>query len=123
MRQTVLIIDDEPDIREIIEISLLSEDCDVLMAANRDEAWKLIKQHGLPDVILMDYSMSGMPAEDFVNEIVRISKPPRMILMTAAADAHARARELGVPEVLPKPFELENMLAHTESSANAWYDS
>jgi len=113
--KVVLLIEDDPDTRDILTIGLRAQRCDVMEAENRDAALALIKARGVPDVIIMDYMMHGMSAEEFIQELTAITSAlPRVILMTAANQADDRAKALGIPEVLRKPFSPLDVFAQIE---------
>jgi DNA-binding response OmpR family regulator len=104
--QKVLVVDDDAEIREVVAFALRHHGFDVDTAADRDTALELIRGSGMPDVILLDFQMSGLTAKKFVAELEAFTAPqPRVVLMTAADQADIRARKLGVAEVLRKPFE------------------
>jgi DNA-binding response OmpR family regulator len=113
--QFVLIVEDDQETKEMVAYSLVLQGCNVQTASNRDTALQMMKSNRVPDILLLDYSMPGMPADKFIKELLEISpKPPRIVMMTAAREADHRARELGVPEVLKKPFDLNDLLARIE---------
>ena len=110
-REAVLIIDDDPDFREITALvaksqgleALTAEDCRTGLALLQKECDRIV-------VVLLDYFMPGMEPLPCVNAIRRLnlgSVP--VILCTAAVDAAARAQELGLQRWLAKPFRLEQL--------------
>lgn len=106
---SILIIDDEPDIREIVSLSLSLRTPFVETVGNRDEALKILRVLR-PEIVIMDMFMPGLAAEPFLKEIRNAPKVPEFILMTADPHSHETARRLGIAKVLPKPFLLEDLL-------------
>jgi len=54
----ILIVDDQPEVRELVEVTLRSEDCRILQAETGNDAIKVAKAEK-PDVIIMDIMMPG----------------------------------------------------------------
>ncbi len=106
----VLVVDDEPDAREMLHAALAQFGANVMTAANAREASELIERWH-PDVVAADI---GMPGEDGYSLIKRVrALPPQRggtipaIAVTAYAQEEDRARALasGYQEHLPKPVE------------------
>jgi CheY-like chemotaxis protein len=108
-----LVIDDDPNCREMIETMGLVWGVPVLQAANCKEGLKVIKsEHGRIKLILLDYFMPGMePAKCVASIIVAAGSSIQIVLMTAAADPALRAAELKVKHWLSKPFEMSSLQA------------
>ncbi len=106
---TVLLVDDEPDLRRIASISLtIRGTWRVLEAASGAEALALART-GRPDVILLDVMM---PELDGLATFARLRQDPTsadipVIFMTAKVQAHevARYRAAGAAGVILKPFD------------------
>lgn len=106
----VLIIEDDPDITRILATALPQQGCVVRAVDSRDSGLREIENGLVPELILMDYCMEGMSAEDFLQKLIAHSvRLPRVVIMTAADQAEVRARYIGVPEVLRKPFDPTNL--------------
>jgi CheY-like chemotaxis protein len=105
-RAAVLIIDDDADFRELTDLCLEELDVDVLEAENCCQGIALLRQcRDRIALILVDYWMPGMTPLTCVRRLIEHKAPwTRVILVTAAVDAQVRARELGLPEFLAKPF-------------------
>lgn len=107
--KTVLYVDDEPDIREVVEISLrVVSDLDVRACESGEAALQML-QTFKPDLILLDVMMPGM---DGAATFQRLRATPGLedipvIFMTAKAlpQEVARFRELGAAGVIAKPFD------------------
>src|SRR6185295_19269813 len=100
----VLVIEDDHDTREMLEIALSKQQCEVMSCESRDDGYALLMSGWNPELVLLDYCMQGMEAEEFMQKLIESGvKLPRIVVMTAAGAAEARAKKLGVPEVLRKP--------------------
>jgi DNA-binding response OmpR family regulator len=108
-RNALLVIDDDQDFRELVRLYVTAEGLDVLEAADCVEGVALL--HDVRDrvgIVLLDYWMPNMEPVRCSKRILELVRPAaRVLLVTAAVDAKARAVELGLSEWLSKPFELE----------------
>lgn len=108
MARTLLIIDDEPDIREIVEMLLTDDGWTVLQAASGAAGLALARQ-AQPDAILLDVMM---PVLDGPATLAQLQAHPAtaripVIFLTAKAQCSEieRLRSLGAAGVLIKPFD------------------
>ena len=107
--KTILYVDDEPDIREVVQMSLsLVEGLDVQICESGERALQLLPQLK-PDLLLLDVMMPGM---DGPSTLQRLRTMPGLdkipvVFMTAKAMPQevARFRELGAVSVIAKPFD------------------
>jgi len=107
--KSILVVDDEPDICEVLEMALAREGYGVRAAQDRDTALRLIAEE-LPALILLDYRMPGLDAENFVAQLKLNGIAAPVVLMTAGKDPGQTARQLGLGLYLSKPFELDVLL-------------
>jgi CheY-like chemotaxis protein/HPt (histidine-containing phosphotransfer) domain-containing protein len=115
----LLHVDDEPDIREVAEISFgLDPDFKVRGCGSGEEALAVAAEWR-PDFILLDVMM---PVMDGPATLVRLREDPRtaaipVIFMTARAQAREvdRFRSLGAVGVIPKPFDPMTLAASVRS--------
>jgi two-component system alkaline phosphatase synthesis response regulator PhoP len=121
--RTVLIVDDEPDIREVAQLSLeLTYGWNVLMAGSGEEAVASAREH-VPDAILLDVMMPGMDGPATF-ERLRTHDATRsipVVFLTAKAQAAEKRQlqELGAAGVLSKPFDPMR-LAGDVAAALGW---
>jgi CheY-like chemotaxis protein len=107
--QTVLLVDDEPDIRKIGQISLVEiGKWEVLLAASGDEALDIARQHR-PDLILLDVMMPHLDGLSTLQQLRTQdeTKEIPVIFMTAKAQRQEVSRYLrtGAIGVITKPFD------------------
>jgi CheY-like chemotaxis protein len=105
----VLHVDDEPDIRELVEISLLMDaDLAVQSCSSGDEALAAAAEW-TPDIILMDVMMPVMDGPQTLSHLRenRITAQIPVVFMTARAQTRELAHflSLGAAGVIPKPFD------------------
>lgn len=114
--KTVLIADDERNLRLLVSATIESDEYLVLEAADGEEAWRLVQEHR-PDVAILDVQMPGLSGL----EVTRAIKGDpaldgiRVILLTSQAQqADIKAGlSAGADQYLTKPFspvELLNVL-------------
>jgi CheY-like chemotaxis protein len=106
----ILVIDDDPDLREFLRLMLTSMGFEVTSAANGQEALADIEGHD-PDLILLDMKMPVMNGWEFCRALEgRDSRPP-IVVLTAAPDPAGRAAEVHAEGWLGKPFEYADLEA------------
>jgi CheY-like chemotaxis protein len=106
----VLVVEDEPDIRQSVADALEGEGYQVAVAENGAEALQVVASFR-PAVILLDMKMPIMDGWTLVRTYRRTPPPhSRIVVFTAAADAARRAAETGADGVVAKPFDLDDLL-------------
>ena len=103
----MLVVDDDPGIRDVMLDTLSDEGYDVLAAPNGQVALQFAAEHP-PDVILLDYQMPVCDGPTFA-AAYRRQPPPHapIVLLTASHEAKRRAEEVRADAWLGKPFELD----------------
>src|SRR5687767_1490271 len=101
--KTVLVVDDEVDIRAVVEMTLTDAGYEVTTAEGGVEALRSVDQ-ALPAVILLDMRMPVMDGWDFARRFrERYNHHAPIIVMTAAENTRARAEEVGAEDFIGKP--------------------
>ncbi|HEU5256057.1 MAG TPA: response regulator [Vicinamibacterales bacterium] len=109
-RGEILVVDDDPDLREFLRLTITSMGFEVISAANGQEALDVLE--GLnPDLILLDMKMPVMNGWEFCRAIDGRDACPPIVVLTAAPDPAARAAEAHADGWLGKPFEYEDLEA------------
>jgi CheY-like chemotaxis protein len=112
--KTILIVDDDADIRSTLREILEDESYTVMDAGNGQLALECLQQvEALPELILLDLGMPVMNGAQFraaQREIPRIADIP-VVVITAAGDSLEKARALQPKSILAKPFRIEALLA------------
>jgi DNA-binding response OmpR family regulator len=115
MSLTVVIADDDPDIRQLVIISAGKAGLEVVAeVGDGDRAWEAIQRH-VPDLAILDVAMPGFTGVD-VCRLVRadpaLSKV-QVILVSAAVDetSVAAGLEAGAVDYLSKPFSPRELSA------------
>jgi urea transport system substrate-binding protein len=106
----ILVVDDDPDMQDVMVLALEAGDYRVDRASNGQEALERVEE-SMPDLILLDMRMPVMDGWAFSAELRRRhGHQVPIVVCTAAEDAQRRAREVEALGCLSKPFELEEML-------------
>ena len=106
----ILIVDDDPDLRECLQIMLTSMGFEVTSAANGQEALAVMEGH-CPDLILLDMKMPVMDGWEFCRALEGLDSRPPIVVVTAAPDPAGRAAEVHAEGWLGKPFEYAQLEA------------
>lgn len=108
----VLIVDDEPMIRELVARFLSRQGHSVAIADSGTEGMRLLDEHGPFDVVLTDLGMPGMSGWEIAAYVREHSPGTLTVMMTGwAADLDPeRLRQAGIARVLFKPFDAERVL-------------
>ncbi|AFM23088.1 sigma-54-dependent transcriptional regulator [Desulfomonile tiedjei] len=110
MPERLIVVDDEPSMREFLEIMLSQDGYEVRTAASGEEGLKLYKSEE-PDLILTDVKMPGMSGLDLIKHIHSQDPAMPVIAVTAyaSADDALRAVREGAYDYLSKPFQIEDL--------------
>jgi DNA-binding NtrC family response regulator len=106
---SVLVVDDEPAVRESLRM-LLKRECDVETVADVDAALSAITRNP-PDLVLLDVAMPGRSGLDLIPEIRGLGLEVPVIVLTASntVAVAVQAMKLGAADFLTKPFEVETL--------------
>jgi CheY-like chemotaxis protein len=108
-KKYVLVVDDDPDIRDVIVLTLSLSNFIVQVAESREVALQMIERSE-PAVILLDWYMPGMPLEKFVRNIRKKNPAIELVLLSAAHQTRSKAMELCIVHVLDKPFDPAHLI-------------
>lgn len=107
-KKTLLIIDDDEDIRLVVKILFESEDYKVIKANNGIRGLEKAKNFK-PDVIILDYHMPEMSGISVLKELRKIERHTPVIMLTAnlSQGLCAQAFRDGVNDFVSKPFDYD----------------
>lgn len=104
----VLVVDDDPDIRDSIEELLRSDGLRATGASNGAEALRILAERPV-GVVLLDLMMPIMDGRQLVEEMRRRNIEVPVVLLSAGRELGKISKELSLPAV-EKPFDLDDLL-------------
>jgi CheY-like chemotaxis protein len=116
MVKTVMVIDDEPDLREMLNVLLKSNGYDVMSAANGKDALKILqKSEQKPDLVLVDMFMPEMSGREVCEKIRNDKnlKDLKLAFLTVAAFGEygkQMLKELDILDYILKPYDIDDLI-------------
>jgi len=107
--RTVLVVDDDPGIREALALIFEFEGWEVTCAANGIEALRAVDQ-SLPSLILLDLQMPVLDGAGFARALRERGVHIPTVLITASPDEGEVAAAIGADASLAKPFDMQPLV-------------
>jgi DNA-binding response OmpR family regulator len=115
MSSTILVVEDEPKLRELVRAYLERDGLGVFTTGSGAEAITLAA-HGEPALIVLDLGLPDVPGEEVVREIRLASDVPILMLTAKAAEEDRIAGlELGADDYLTKPFSPRELVLRAQA--------
>lgn len=115
-RNTVLIVDDEEEIRKMLNIFLDTADFKVLESETGKQAIRMAASVK-PDLVLLDLGLPDMDGKDIVKGIREWSQVPIVVLTVRSEDSEVAATlNIGADDYITKPFSAEVLLARINAN-------
>jgi two-component system response regulator AtoC len=110
MKFKILVIDDEPILRNSLEVALTVSGNDVVTAQSGEEGLDLFQKES-PDLILLDHWLPGMNGDEVLRRIREKDTDVLVIIMTAqgSIELAVNSMKMGAFDFLVKPFDLERL--------------
>jgi two-component system, OmpR family, KDP operon response regulator KdpE len=113
---TILVVDDEPQIRRVIRSTLSTHGYVITEATNGEDAIESARKNK-PDLVLLDVNMPGMGGIEACREIRRGSDAPIIMLTVRNVERDkVAALDAGADDYVVKPFGIEELLARIRSA-------
>jgi len=111
----ILLVDDDPNIRQLLNLYLEKEGFEVTMADRGDTALKLFRESP-PNLILLDIMLPGMDGWQVCREVRKVSNIP-IIMLTAKDETFDKVLglELGADDYVAKPFDMKELVARIKA--------
>src|SRR5487761_1848223 len=115
MRSSILVVEDEAKLRELIRSFLEREGFVVLTTGSGAEAIALAERAG-PDLVVLDLGLPDVPGESVASEL-RMRSDVLLLMLTAKATEEDRVRglELGADDYLTKPFSPKELVLRVKA--------
>jgi len=106
----VLVIDDEPILRDSFEVVLMTSGYDVLTARTGEEGLERFRKES-PDLILLDHWLPGINGDEVLHRIKEKDPEIPILVMTAqgSIEMAVKSMKMGAFDFLVKPFELDQV--------------
>jgi two-component system alkaline phosphatase synthesis response regulator PhoP len=115
---TILVVEDEPDIRKLVQYNLAQERYKVLEAEDGEQALKLL-QRAKPNLVILDLMLPGMSGLELcrlLRERPETAQLPILMLTAKAGEADkVVGLEMGADDYLAKPFSPREMVARVRA--------
>src|SRR5689334_25415566 len=113
----ILVVDDEPAVRESLRRALALEGYDVALAADGAEALETIEDQSQPDAILLDVLMPRVDGLEVARRLRSKGVRTPILMLTARDEIRDRVAGLdaGADDYVVKPFALEELLARVRA--------
>ena len=111
----ILVVDDDPNICDILKTHFESEGCEVITANDGLEGVSVFKSAS-PDIVLLDIMMPKMDGQQVLTEIRKESQKP-VIMVTAKGETFDKVLglEMGADDFVVKPFDLKELSARVKA--------
>lgn len=115
MEKTILIVEDDSNIRELLSLYLEQEGYRIELAQDGADGLRAFKRVH-PDLVLLDLMMPVMDGTQMIRELRTFSKTP-VIILTAKGEVFDKVTllELGADDYITKPFEMREVIARVRA--------
>ncbi|MBL8428991.1 MAG: response regulator transcription factor [Dechloromonas sp.] len=114
MRQTALIVEDDPGTRHVLSSTLSAAGIDCIFAETGAAMWRQMDEK--PDVIILDLSLPDADGLELLRQLRQTSEVPVLIHSTRSDEIERIIGiEIGADDFLPKPCNMRELLARTRS--------
>ncbi|MFH1101765.1 MAG: response regulator [Methanobacteriota archaeon] len=108
----IMIVDDETDLREMLNIMLCKEGFETVTAENGEDFLNKIDEFQ-PDLVTLDVMMPGLTTREILEKLKEKKTKPKIILLTVVRYSEEEKQKLyqrGIVDYVTKPFELEELM-------------
>lgn len=117
-KQTILIVEDEAAIRDMLKFTLSAADFDVLEAPNAEQGWQVANE-AAPDLILLDWMLPGVSGVSLAQRLRQHDKTRAIpiMLLTARCEEEDQVQgfEAGADDYVVKPFSPRALVARIKA--------
>ena len=107
--KTIMIVDDEPDVRNTVKTVLEKNGYKVVTAINGEDCLKKL-QTEKPNLILMDIMMPGTSVKDIVPKIKGIKIAYLSVVRTSEVEKEDLMKSKNIVDFIQKPFDIDDLL-------------
>ncbi len=118
MPQAILVVEDEPDIRELLTFTIGRAGYDVVAAESAEQALQKLDK-GLPELVLIDWMLPGMDGVELAKRMRQdeLTADLPIIMLTARGEEGDKLKsfDVGVDDYVTKPFSPRELLARIKA--------
>jgi len=118
MAPYILIVEDEPDIRELLNFTISRSGHSVIEAETAEDALTILDR-GTPELIIIDWMLPGMDGIDLAKKLRadELTKELPIIMLTARGEESDKLRsfEAGIDDYVTKPFSPKELMARIKA--------
>ena len=112
----ILVVEDDPPVRNLITTTLRTNDYRYLVAANGETALLEASSHN-PEIVLLDLGLPDMDGVEIIRQIRTWSNLPIIVISARSEDTDKiEALDAGADDYLTKPFSVEELLARLRAT-------
>jgi DNA-binding response OmpR family regulator len=111
---TILVVEDEPNVRKLVTVNLVQRGYRVLEAENGQQTWEHLR-HQKPDLLILDIKLPDLTGWDILDELGNIPNVPKdlpVLVMSATPvdQNHMLEKYPCIVEILVKPFNTNRLI-------------
>ena len=111
--KTILVVDDEPDVRDSVKVILEKKGYRVITAIGGEDCLNILREEK-PDLILLDIMMPGIPVKNIIKEIKNIKIAFLSVVRTSEAEKQNLLNQENIVDFIQKPFDVEDLIKRVE---------
>ena len=115
--KTILVVDDEPDVRDTVKMILEKKGYRVITAVDGDDCLNRLREAN-PDLILLDIMMPGTPVKEIIEKIENIKIAFLSVVRTSEAEKRDLLRQKNIVDFIQKPFDVNDLIKRIEAVLN-----
>ena len=115
--KTILVVDDEPDVRDTVKMILEKKGYRVITAVDGDDCLDRLHEAN-PDLILLDIMMPGTPVKEIIEKIENIKIAFLSVVRTSEAEKRDLLRQKNIVDFIQKPFDVNDLIKRIEAVLN-----
>ena len=108
----IMIVDDETDLREMLNLMIRKEGFETATAENGDDFLNKIDEFQ-PDIVTLDVMMPGLTTREILEKLPEKKTKPKIILLTVVRYSEEEKQKLyqkGIVDYVTKPFEMDTLI-------------
>ena len=108
-KQKILIVEDDPNIREVMTMALEFEGFEVITSSNGKEGLEALNKGPRPNLILLDLMMPVMNGWEFMDNFKKLENFNKIPVLVVSAYSE-KAKSINSTAFVPKPVDLDTLL-------------